>query len=116
MPIIKATDMTTSEPFPGVTSLSLVTKERGSERLTVLRMTISPGERIPLHYHPDHEEGIYLLEGTLQATHGDQEQAIVAGDVVLASPGTRHGLANLSEEPAVIMAIFPTSEVTRVLL
>ena len=116
MPVIRSADMATAEPFPGVTSLSLVTKETGSERLTVLRMTISPGEQIPLHNHPDHEEGIYVLQGTLRATHGDQEELIVAGDVVLAASGMRHGLANLSQEPAVIVAIFPTVEVKRVLL
>ena len=116
MPIIRSADLSASEPFPGVSSIPILTKDGSSHNLTVLLITISPGERIPLHYHPDHDEGMYVMEGNLEATLGPETQSVETGDAVLATTGTPHQMANLSQKPAVIMAIFPTSEVKRVLL
>lgn len=116
MPIIRSADLSASEPFPGVSSIPILTKDGGSQSLTVLLITVSPGEKIPLHYHPDHDEGMYIIDGKLQATLGDETESLVTGDAVLATTGTPHQMANISPEPAVIMAIFPTSAVKRVLL
>lgn len=116
MPIIRHAGLSASEPFPGVSSIPMLTKDQGSQSLTVLLITISPGERIPLHYHPDHDEGMYVMEGSLQATLDNEIQSVEPGDAVLATTGTSHQMENLSQKPAVIMAIFPTSEVKRVLL
>jgi quercetin dioxygenase-like cupin family protein len=53
----------------------------GTEPKTV-RLTLSAGEAVPAHAHPDREIVLYLVEGAIELQLGDESHDLTAGDVV----------------------------------
>ena len=59
----------------------------------------------PLHVHPNHAEGFYVLEGELTVQVGDTVASAKAGSFVFALPGTPHTFANLSGRDARMLVL-----------
>jgi len=55
-----------------------------------------PGARATTHIHPDTEEAMVIVEGTLEAVLGDEMVTLGPGDTVLAPAGVKHGFVNHS--------------------
>jgi quercetin dioxygenase-like cupin family protein len=47
-----------------------------------IRLTLSEGEAVPAHAHPDREIVLYLVEGAIELQLGDETHDLTAGDVV----------------------------------
>lgn len=115
MPIIKKQSVTKGEgDSPGLESLVLVDKEKGSHSLRVGELTIAPNSRVPRHVHTNTEEAMVIVEGTLDVILGDERVTVGPGHTVLAPAGTVHGFLNRYQEPARMLFIFPTHDVERV--
>lgn len=62
-----------------------------------------PGQQQKPHAHA-HEDKVYLvMEGTVTALIGDEEQAVGKGMAVLAPAGQSHGVRNDSGAPASLL-------------
>ncbi len=62
-------------------------------------MTLKPGAYIGLHGHDDNEDAYLILSGTGIFTDGNGNAWVVKeGDMTIARPGQKHGLANLYGE------------------
>jgi quercetin dioxygenase-like cupin family protein len=59
----------------------------------------------PLHVHPTHAEGFYLLEGELVVQVGDDVRVARAGSFVFAPPHTPHTFANFSGRDARMLVL-----------
>ena len=115
MPIIKKQDLTKREgSSPGLEVYDLVDAAQGSHS-KIGELTIAPNSRVPRHIHPNTEEAMIILEGTLEVVLGDQRMTVGPGHTVLAPAGTVHGFLNRSPEPARMLFVFPTHQVERVL-
>ena len=88
MPVIRRAGIRQDESNPDVERLTLVDAQSGSGYLTMGESTIAPAKKIPLHTHPTHEEGNYIMEDPLNYMVGDES------GVVLARTGVRHELPN----------------------
>lgn len=53
----------------------------GAEPKTV-RLTLSEGEAVPAHAHPDRDIVFYLVEGSIELQLGDAVHDLTTGDVV----------------------------------
>ena len=116
MPIINKELLTRKEESsPGLDSRILVDADQGSQSLKIGELIIAPNTRLPRHIHPNTEEAMIILEGTLDVVLGRDRMTIGPGDTVLAPAGTTHGFVNRYEEPARLLYVFPTHEVDRVL-
>jgi len=116
MPIIKTQNLTKREgSSPGLEVYDLVDAAQGSHVLTIGELTIAPNARVPRHIHPNTEEAMIILEGTLEVVLGDQRMTVGPGHTVLAPAGTVHGFLNRSPEPARMLFVFPIHQVERVL-
>ena len=116
MPIFKKQDMSKQkESAPGVEIFDIVDQSRGTHALKMGEVTISPNTRMARHIHPNTEEAIVVLEGTVVAILGRDRATISPGDTVLAPAGSTHGLINPSDQPARVLFIFPTHEPETVL-
>ncbi|MER7178735.1 cupin domain-containing protein [Streptomyces hyaluromycini] len=60
----------------------------------------------PQHRHARHDEGFYVVSGSVRFTVGDEEYDAGAGTLVMVPPGAPHTFANVTGEPAVMLSTF----------
>ncbi|MFF7266471.1 cupin domain-containing protein [Streptomyces sp. NPDC008159] len=76
-------------------------------RLAIAESVLAPHTQgPPQHRHGLHDEGFYVLSGTVRFTVGDEHYDATAGTLVMVPPGTPHTFANLTDQPAVMLSTF----------
>ncbi|MEU5623002.1 cupin domain-containing protein [Streptomyces tendae] len=60
----------------------------------------------PQHRHARHDEGFYVISGTVRFTVGDEDVDATAGTLVMVPPGAPHTFANTTGEPARMLSTF----------
>lgn len=92
----------------------------GTTRMRVLEDGSNTGHRLgiaesvlapytqgpPQHRHGQHDEGFYVISGTVRFTVGDREHDATAGTLVMVPPGVPHTFANVTGQPAVMLSTF----------
>ena len=74
--------------------------------ITVGRVTIKPGCANPRHAHDSCEEVLYLLQGQLSHSIGDETIDLVAGDTLVVPPGVMHHAVNHGEVDAEMIVAY----------
>lgn len=67
------------------------------------------GERFPMHRHAAAYEAIYVLEGNVSFTLGEQSFLLTPGDYVNIPPGTAHGFTYLDHRGKLVSWTFGSS-------
>ncbi|MFD4652156.1 cupin domain-containing protein [Streptomyces sp. NPDC055817] len=76
-------------------------------RLAIAESVLAPHTQgPPQHRHARHDEGFYILSGTVRFTVGDEDYDAASGTLVMVAPGTPHTFANLNDQPAVMLSTF----------
>ncbi|GAA1339243.1 cupin domain-containing protein [Streptomyces sanglieri] len=76
-------------------------------RLAIAESVLAPHTQgPPQHRHALHDEGFYVLSGTVRFTVGDEDYDAAAGTLVMVPPGTPHTFANPTDRPAVMLSTF----------
>ncbi|MFE6758273.1 cupin domain-containing protein [Streptomyces sp. NPDC057684] len=76
-------------------------------RLAIAESVLAPHTQgPPQHRHARHDEGFYILSGTVRFTVGDEDYDVTSGTLVMVPPGTPHTFANLTDQPAVMLSTF----------
>ncbi|MER6306731.1 cupin domain-containing protein [Streptomyces sp. NPDC001657] len=92
----------------------------GTTRLRVLEDGSNTGHRLgmaesvlaphtpgpPQHRHAQHDEGFYIISGTVRFTVGDKDIDAAAGTLVMVPAGAPHTFANVTGQPAVMLSTF----------
>jgi unsaturated pyranuronate lyase len=73
--------------FPGVTIHAI-----GGEQVLLCHVTYEPGTRVARHSHPTAEQVMWIVEGAVTMTIGDESRLLGAGDVAVVNPGIEHEL------------------------
>jgi quercetin dioxygenase-like cupin family protein len=60
----------------------------------------------PQHRHAQHDEGFYVVSGTVRFTSGEKSFDAPARTLVMVPPGQPHTFANPGEEPAIVLNTF----------
>ncbi|MGD3110488.1 cupin domain-containing protein [Streptomyces sp. YGL11-2] len=80
---------------------------RTGHRLAIAESVLAPHTQgPPQHRHARHDEGFYILSGTVRFTVGDEGHDATAGTFVMIPPGTPHTFANPTDQPAVMLSTF----------
>ncbi|MEU6328475.1 cupin domain-containing protein [Streptomyces sp. NPDC047049] len=80
---------------------------RTGHRLAIAESVLAPHTQgPPQHRHAEHDEGFYILSGTVRFTVGDEDHDASVGTFVLVPPGTPHTFANPTDQPAVMLSTF----------
>ncbi|MGW7087442.1 cupin domain-containing protein [Streptomyces sp. NPDC054871] len=115
-----------NEPIGTPPSVSVVGPEDGetivlgTTRVRVLEDGSNTGHRIglaesvlaphmpgpPQHRHAQHDEGFYVVSGTVRFTVGEKNYDATAGTLVMVPPGAPHTFANTTGQPAVMVSTF----------
>ena len=69
-------------------------------------MSIPPGGEVGQETHKDVEQILYFQSGTGQAILDGATSTIVAGDVVIVTPGTQHNFINTGKTPLKIFTTY----------
>ena len=77
--------------------------------LVVIEVTLEPGGGHNFHKHPEQEEVIYVLEGSVEQWLEDQKQILNQGDSVFISADAVHASFNVSNQNAKLLAILGPS-------
>jgi mannose-6-phosphate isomerase-like protein (cupin superfamily) len=75
-------------------------------RTQLALMTIPTGSDIGVETHPNVEQLIFIASGQGKAVLNGAESAVRPGDVVVATPGTRHDIVNTGTEPLRIYTVY----------
>jgi mannose-6-phosphate isomerase-like protein (cupin superfamily) len=80
---------------------------RTGHRLGAVEITVPPHTAgPPQHRHARHDEGFYVVSGTVRFTVGEQDHDAGPGTLVMVPPGAPHTFANPGDEPAVMLNTF----------
>ena len=75
------------ELFPGVRLTSI-----GGEQVLLCRVTYDAGKRVARHSHPEAEQVMWVVDGEVTMTVGEETRTLVAGDVAVVNRGLEHEL------------------------
>ncbi len=71
---------------------------------------ILPGEKNPLHYHPNCEELLYVLQGTGRHAFDDAMVDLKPGSLLRIPMGVRHNVINTGADPLRCVIVFSTGD------
>jgi quercetin dioxygenase-like cupin family protein len=78
-----------------------------AHRLGVAEIVIAPHtDGPPQHRHSEHDEGFYVVAGTVRFTSGDTWFDAQARTLVMVPPGAPHSFGNPADEPAIVLNTF----------
>jgi quercetin dioxygenase-like cupin family protein len=78
-----------------------------AHRLGVGEITLAPHtEGPPQHRHAQHDEGFYVVSGTVTFTVAEKTYEATTGSLVMIPPGAPHTFANPGDQPAVLLNTF----------
>jgi uncharacterized cupin superfamily protein len=90
----------------GDMEIRYISEAIGGCRMGSFEMRVAPNGSIPPpHSHPDHEELVYVLEGTLRYTVGGCTRDLGPGDSMATPCGAVHSFSNPHAQPARALVI-----------
>ena len=81
-----------------------------SDAMTVGRSVIRPGQANPRHYHPNCEEVLHVLQGTILHTFNDEEVEMHPGETIVIPANVIHNAKNIGDEEAIIFICFSSAD------
>lgn len=100
-------DATSTESFEQSALTVLLSGVDTEDVFALVSTTLPPYDPgAPLHIHPQHAEGCYVLAGTLALTQGEQTITLRVGTAVQVPAGVQHTYWNPTAEATVILLIY----------
>lgn len=96
-----------------ITLIKVGSISTGASQLYVGTGIVPPGTETPAHLHEVDEEVLYVLEGEITLTLGDEVHTVGAGGTAFIPPGTWMKVENRSDTPARVLGILPRGDVER---
>lgn len=91
----------------------IISDEFESEQMGFIINTIEPGEGTNRHYqNAPIEEYLYIIEGELDVTLGDDDYVAGEGTVIYLPPEFEHAVVNARDEPVLYLAVWAPPSLT----
>lgn len=81
----------------------------GAAQITSAEAVIVPGQGHPFHCHPEQEEIIYVVAGTLEQWVERERRVLGPGDAIFLPKGAVHASFNIGTEDVRIFVVFSPS-------
>jgi mannose-6-phosphate isomerase-like protein (cupin superfamily) len=76
-----------------------VRSDQTDNRYAVLELVLGPGQGAPLHVHQREDEIMFIVEGELEVTHGDETHHALPGGIIVLPKGLPHAFRNSGTTP-----------------
>lgn len=96
LPFFKVSEMDVTRPELGRAEMRTV----AGDFMKVGHVTYQQGDGPPPHFHPNEEQFIYMLDGSMRMRVGDETRLVGKGDLVHVPRNAVHGI-HIVEGPAV---------------
>jgi quercetin dioxygenase-like cupin family protein len=80
-----------------------------SDTMTVGRCYIDPGCANPRHHHPNCDEILVVIHGSVEHSAGDELVALDSGDAISIPAGVVHNARNVGEDQAFLLITFSSA-------
>ena len=77
----------------------------GARQLTILEVTLTPGQGHAFHKHPDQEEVIVAIEGEVEQWLEQEKRILRPGDAAFVGVGVVHASFNTTAAPIKLLAV-----------
>jgi quercetin dioxygenase-like cupin family protein len=77
----------------------------GARQLTVIDVSLDPGQGHNFHKHPDQEEVIFVVSGSVEQWIGEQRRVLGPGDAAFIPADAVHASFTVGDDPAHLLAI-----------
>ena len=77
----------------------------GAGQLTVIEVTLQPGKGHDFHKHPEQEEVIYVVSGSVEQWLEQEKRDLYTGDSLFIPADTVHASFNVGDDPVILLAI-----------
>ena len=84
----------------GSETLHKIKSSATNSAFSVMEFVTPPGKGVALHVHEREDELVYLLEGEIEVTLGNQKMKAVPGVMALLPRGIPHGFTNIGNTPS----------------
>lgn len=81
-----------------------------SDHLTVGKCFILPGMNNPVHHHPNCDEVLHVVKGTIRHRVDDEYTEMIAGDTISIPQGAIHNATNIGAEECELVIVFSTAK------
>lgn len=96
--------------FSGDVYTVMLTADDTDASLGVIYGSVPPGGGPPAHYHAEHDELFYLLDGELQFSENADTFTVNRGDIVFIKRGSVHNFRNSGLFPATMLFLYAPGE------
>jgi len=84
--------------------------QHSSATMTVGKCVLRPGQQNPRHFHPNCDEVLHVVSGTIvQSLEDGRAETMHAGDTVSIPAGVHHSAKNIGTEDAVLFIAFSSA-------
>lgn len=104
-PILSLPDQDENVGFPGTDVFHRATSAATGGVFSVVELVTQPGEGVLAHVHEHEDELVYVVEGTIEVTLGDQTMTATQGVLALLPRGIPHGFTNIGEHPSRVLDV-----------
>ena len=102
-PIVVLPDSGEQLNIAGSKTLHKIKSSATNGVFSVLEFVTPPGKGVAIHVHEREDELVYLLEGEIEVTLGDQKMKAIPGVMALLPRGIPHGFTNIGNKPSRVL-------------
>ena len=89
--------------IPGSEFIHKVKSADTNNVFSVIHIVTTPGNGVQTHVHELEDELVYVLQGEIEVTLGDQTMVAVPGVTALLPRGIPHGFTNIGDKPSIVI-------------
>ena len=104
-PILSAPNAGDQYDFPGTTFYHRMKSNETNGVFSVIELVTEPGQGVATHVHQHEDELVYVIDGELEVTLGDQKMSAGAGIMALLPRGIPHGFTNVGNRPSRLLDV-----------
>ena len=104
-PILSVPGKDTNLANPGSDVFHRVKSGDTNGVFSTVEIVTQPGQGVKVHVHTHEDELVYVIEGEIEVTLGEQKMKATAGVLALLPRGIPHGFSNIGSQPSRILDV-----------